>query len=218
MGKHYLPWKEGELALWSERFMEELEVNADLWEIPHKEINDLKIIVQEFNHYFKIIDSPLRTKIDIVKKNVAKTEMLRQIRLMVNFRLRNPVITNDQRIALGLFIRRPKGTPIPPPQKSPAIYLRIVNSRQITAEIRDPYASKRIKPYGITNIRLSYSIGEQAPNNPEYFQHHLLATKTLQHITFTEEDRGKKLFLAAQWQNKKGQTGPWSDIICTIIP
>jgi hypothetical protein len=218
MGKHYLPWKEGELALWSKRFVEELNNYAGLWNIPQNELNDLNIIVQEYNDYYKIIESPLRTKVDIVKKNVAKAEMLRQIRLMVNFRLRNPIITDDQRITLGLVIRRPKGTPIPPPQKSPNIYLRIHNSRQITAEIRDPNTNKRTKPYGITAIRLSYSIGEQPPVNPENFQHHLLTTKTLYRMTFTEENRGKKLFLTAQWQNKKGQTGPWSEIICTIIP
>jgi hypothetical protein len=192
MGRTYLPEKEGELALWSERFLEQIIDNAAQWEIPHNEVNNLEKIVEEYNKYFKIIDSPLKTKIDVVKKNVAKIEMSRQIRAMTSFRLRNPVITDDQRIALGLRIKNRKRKPIPQPDKAPLIYLQITNGRQLSVEFRDPETNKRAKPYGISGILILFQVRNTLPTEPEDLEHNVLATRTPHKLTFSEEDRGKK--------------------------
>ena len=36
-------------------------------------------------------------------------------------------------------------------------------------------------------------------------------------LEFKKEYRGKTIYIAMRWQNEKGQTGTWSDIISTII-
>jgi hypothetical protein len=45
----------------------------------------------------------------------------------------------------------------------------------------------------------------------------LLATRTPHTLEFTEEERGKTVYVALQWQNNKGQKGPWSEILWAIV-
>jgi hypothetical protein len=37
-------------------------------------------------------------------------------------------------------------------------------------------------------------------------------------LEFTEEERGKTVYVAICWQNEKGQKGPWSEIENAIVP
>jgi hypothetical protein len=46
----------------------------------------------------------------------------------------------------------------------------------------------------------------------------VLATRTPHTFEFTEEERGKTVYMAACWQNEKGQKGPWSEIVSAIVP
>jgi hypothetical protein len=45
-----------------------------------------------------------------------------------------------------------------------------------------------------------------------------MASRTPHTLQFTEEDRGKTVYIALRWQNERGNTGPWSDIKSTVIP
>jgi hypothetical protein len=46
----------------------------------------------------------------------------------------------------------------------------------------------------------------------------VLATRTPHILEFTELDRGKTVYIAMRWQNKKGHKGPPSEIQSAIIP
>jgi len=45
-----------------------------------------------------------------------------------------------------------------------------------------------------------------------------LAPRSPLTLTFPEEDRGKKLYVAAAWQNGGENLGPWSNIQFTYVP
>jgi hypothetical protein len=45
-----------------------------------------------------------------------------------------------------------------------------------------------------------------------------MASKTPHTLEFTEEDRGKRVYVSACWQNERGLTGQWSDIQNAVIP
>lgn len=42
--------------------------------------------------------------------------------------------------------------------------------------------------------------------------------KTTHVFDFEEEDRGKKVYYAARYENAKGEAGPWSEVVSLIIP
>jgi hypothetical protein len=45
-----------------------------------------------------------------------------------------------------------------------------------------------------------------------------LATRTPFTLTFTEAEKGKRVFIALAWQNEKGERGPFYQIEETFIP
>jgi hypothetical protein len=49
-------------------------------------------------------------------------------------------------------------------------------------------------------------------------RHSIFRRKVVEVFDYAEEDRGKKVFYAACYENAKGEAGPWSDIIEAIIP
>jgi hypothetical protein len=54
--------------------------------------------------------------------------------------------------------------------------------------------------------------------NHNLLTHSRLASRSPLELSFDPEERGKTVYLAARWQNRRGELGPWSDIISAIIP
>ncbi|MDR0606761.1 MAG: hypothetical protein LBG80_21020, partial [Bacteroidales bacterium] len=79
-------------------------------------------------------------------------------------------------------------------------------------------AIRKAKPYGCNGAVIAYAILDNPPRNQEELTHTVLATKTPYTMEFKEQERGKTVYIALRWQNTKGQLGPWSEIISTIIP
>ncbi|MDR2362469.1 MAG: hypothetical protein LBD91_07040 [Prevotellaceae bacterium] len=44
------------------------------------------------------------------------------------------------------------------------------------------------------------------------------ATRSPMRMTFSGHDRGTRLFLAARWENNRGEKGPWTEIFSAIVP
>jgi hypothetical protein len=45
-----------------------------------------------------------------------------------------------------------------------------------------------------------------------------MASKTPHTFFFDETQRGKTVYIAAAWQNERGNIGQWSDIQSVVIP
>ena len=48
--------------------------------------------------------------------------------------------------------------------------------------------------------------------------HSVFSSKTPHIMTFPDIERGKTVSMAVCWENPKGEKGPWSEIISTIVP
>jgi hypothetical protein len=213
-----IPEKESELVVWGENFINQIVLYAGPWEIPPHEVDELKNAYTQFANLHSVTDSPARTTIIVAQKNEAKEIFLSLTRLMIDFRLQNPIITNDQRIALGIHVKDKIYTPILTPSKAPKISVSVEDKRQVKISIQDVDKSGKSKSYGIIGGVITYAILASPPSDQEQLTHSVLATRSTHVLTFKEEDRGKTVYIAARWENEKGETGPWSDIISTIIP
>jgi hypothetical protein len=63
-----------------------------------------------------------------------------------------------------------------------------------------------------------WGILDEPPADHSNLTSHTMASKTPHSLEFTEEDRGKRVYVALCWQNERGLTGAWSDIQSAIIP
>jgi hypothetical protein len=97
--KDYTSLNDSELASWGNNFTKKIAENAAKWEIPVSEVTKLRTAINTFSELQKKADSPENTS---GEKNVARDVFISLARKMVIFRLNNPVITNEQRVAMGL--------------------------------------------------------------------------------------------------------------------
>jgi hypothetical protein len=214
----YLPTKDSELATWSENFVRQVEDNAAAWDIPSAEVADLRTAVSDYLNLYSQTDSPSRTSITVAEKNAARSILILRIRGMTDFRLRNPIITSAQRIALGLKVRDTIITPIPIPVSRPEMYIEVLDVRRLSVIFRDQGSSTKAKPYGVNGAVVHFDVRDTAPHEPEELTRSVLATRTPYTLKFTEAERGKTVYIALCWQNEKGAKGPYSEIESAIIP
>jgi hypothetical protein len=82
----------------------------------------------------------------------------------------------------------------------------------------DQESGKKTKPDDAYGIKYAWEIRETAPLNPDELRHTVFSRKTVRIFDYNEEDRGKKVWYAACYENAKGESGPWSDMVELIIP
>ncbi|MDR2641545.1 MAG: hypothetical protein LBC74_02000 [Planctomycetaceae bacterium] len=216
--RDYIPTKDAEIAAWSENFTNIVLANAGSWEISPQETTDLQTATTNFKNMHDLADSPVRNKIIVKEKNDAKKILKDRIRHLVNFRLRNPIITDAQRISMGLHVRDTAPSPIPVPSSRPEMNIDVLDFRRLSVSFHDFGSASKAKPYGVNGAVILYSVLNSPPQGLDDLTHTVLATRTPYIFEFNDKDRGKTVYFAICWQNEKGERGPMSEISHAIIP
>jgi hypothetical protein len=214
----YIPKRDSELVAWGANFTEQIVANAPTWGIPYDEVNALQTANTEFAALHAQADSPNKTSVIVAEKNAARKRLTAKIRELVGFYLKNPIITDAQRIAMGLHVHDTTPTTIPVPTTRPEIDIDVLDFRRLKIIFHDMDSSSKARPYGVNGAVIAYAVLPEPPANPESLTHTVLATRTPHILEFTEEERGKTVYVAICWQNEKGQRGPWSEIENAFVP
>jgi len=214
----YLPKKDSELVLWSANFAAQIELYASKWGIDADTVTALKAAAAAFAAAVAITDSAERNKINVAGKNAKGKTLVALIRALVSFQLKNPVITDEQRIQLGLHVHDTKPTPIPVPTDAPTLVVKTHKSRHLSIEYMIADDDKKARPYGVNGAVLVYGLLDAPPADQKDLPRNVLITRVPYILEFLEAERGKTVYLAICWQNERGQKGPWSDIQSTLVP
>ncbi|MDR1551895.1 MAG: hypothetical protein LBS69_00305 [Prevotellaceae bacterium] len=214
----YIPKKDAELVAWSANFGSQVAANARDWDITEKEVTELQNAVDTFAALHAQADSPSKNSIIVAEKNAARKVLVAVVRSLAGFRLKNPVITDAQRIALGLHVRDTTPTPVPPPTTRPEIDIDVLDVRRLKVVFHDIGKDSKAKPYGVIGAVILYAVLDAPPTDISALNRSLLATRTPHIIEFTEEERGKTVYMTICWQNEKGERGPLSEIESAIVP
>jgi hypothetical protein len=214
----YIPQRDSELVAWSANFSSQVSLNAPMWEIPPHEADDLRMAADTFAALHAQADSPAKTSIIVAEKNAARDALITIIRTLAGFRLKNPVITDAQRIALGLHVHDTTPTTIPVPKTRPELDIDVLDFRRLKVLFHDMGSKSTAKPYGVNGAVIIYAVLDAPPADVSALTRSVLATRTPHILEFTEEERGKTVYVAICWQNEKGEKGPWSEIESAIVP
>jgi hypothetical protein len=209
---------EDEIVDWGENFVPQVVANAATLQIPAQEATDLQTTFTTFKGLHAQAKSPTRNPIITAEKNAAKDEFLRLVREMINFRFANPIITDAIRIQYGLHVKDTVHTPHGVPTTRPDFTLSNKDFRRLNVDFHDQGTTSKAKPYGISGAVISWSVLDHPPADGGELTKAILATRTPHTLEFTEEERGQTVYVALQWQNNKGQKGPWSEILWAIVP
>jgi hypothetical protein len=213
----YLPPREADLITWAENFIGKVDSSKAAWGIPRAEVSPIQSALSEFKILYEQAHSPARTPVITEEKNMAKETLIRLITAMVNFRLKNPIITPAQLKDLGLTVPDGIRTPKPKPTTYPTCHIIRKGAGMLGIVYQEGTGRKGSKPPEADGARMYYGVPEVPPADQDKLPALVFATRCPHIITFREGDRGKRAYFALQWENRHG-AGPWSEIQNEIIP
>lgn len=132
----------------------------------------------------------------------------------------NTAVTDSQRAALGITVRKTSKTPSAVPTTVPVLdradtstrcILRLFYSDQTTPD-------STAKPPGVQACEIREQIGGTAPTDPNAMAFGGMQTRAPFRANFDAPDAGKHVWFAFRWMNTRGQFGPWSQIYEAMIP
>ncbi|MDR1126976.1 MAG: hypothetical protein LBL06_02485 [Treponema sp.] len=215
----FFPMRDADLVRWLENFCSVLAEHAEAWGISTSIITGL---TAQITAYIKVYDEATgenSTKALVLEKNEKRDALKAEVRDIKNQYVDyNTAVTNPDRERLGLHIRDRHPTPKPRPTSRPSLEITPTNNRQHTGIAINKATGKKTKPADAYGVRYAWEIRDNAPINADDLRHSTFRRKVSQVFNYSEEERGKKIFYAACYENEKGEAGPWSDIIETIIP
>jgi hypothetical protein len=218
MSSKYLPDAEAKLIPWGDNFVEQVDRNKEAWGIPVVEITAVKTVLSDFKSLYEQARSPGRTSVIVEEKNTAKALLKAQIRAMVGFRLKNPIITDAQRKELGLHVADKTRSLKPRPTTYPHYHITQNGIGILGIIYQEGDGRKGSKSLEVAGARIYYGVFNEKPSVQEALLASVFATRCPDIITFRETDRGKRTYIALKWENPKGEGGPWSEIGSEIIP
>lgn len=173
--------------------------------------------------YTTAVDPGTRTPAAVANKDAVRAAAEQTVRpLCVRVSL-NPAVTDENKTALGVTVRKVIPTPVPAPLTRPGLILSSVqpgvqNLRYIDADLPDGKA----KPPGAIGVQLYAAIGMVPAVDPQQATFLTVLTKSPAAVTTQPGDRTKTITFFARWVTRSGpggqaQTGPWSDPLVSIV-
>lgn len=155
-----------------------------------------------------------RTKTAVEKKNVAKEKLMTTFRT-IYADIPASVLTVDDRNALNLPAPNSSRTPKPVPTTKPKA--AVDTSKRLEHTISFTNAEGGLaKPDGVRGCQIWFKIGDPAidPSELSY-----VATDTASPYIyhFNGDVAGKNVYYWLRWENTRGETGPWSDVVMATV-
>ena len=151
-------------------------------------------------------------------KNNARASAERVIRPFVQRFLHWPPVTDGDRVNMNIPNRSPVRTQHHEVTEVVEFELILSHIRQIRVNFHVKGHINMAKPKGYDGAVLIWDVLDTPPQRPEDLTHHTMASRTPYTLLFDETQRGKTVYIAAAWQNNRGNIGVWSEIQTAIIP
>jgi hypothetical protein len=162
----------------------------------------------------KVPHTPVQTS----EKNRVRKSSKKTLRTFINRFLRFDPVTAADRARMGIREHDDTKTPIGIPQTRPEFSVAVKDIRRLALPFRDQGSATKARPYGMSGAVVRWGVLDAPPPEPEALPNSKLATRTPYILNFTEEERGKTVYIAMCWQNEKGDTGRFSEIQSAVIP
>ncbi|MDR0718600.1 MAG: hypothetical protein LBF78_03115 [Treponema sp.] len=128
------------------------------------------------------------------------------------------IVTAEHLANMGIAPVDPTRTPFGKPKTRPVFYIKVKDTRLLAIPFKDEGRESRARPYGTNGAVISLAIRDKPPASPEDLtDRRVLATRSPYLLYFREEDRGKTVYIAMQWQ-AGGLCGDYTEMQSAIVP
>jgi hypothetical protein len=219
----FIPRKDNEALTFASNFSARISADPAKYHVSVADAALLASSVADFATAVRAAQDPeARTPVAIAAKDRAREAMQGALRPIAG-QLRASF--NDDRLTLvelGLAIGPGRNAPrrrIGPPKSAPIVVVRDVRGRTVSLRLYNPDApSRRGMAADIAGAIILTAFGDEHPTSLADWRMQKLTTRTdaTLHIKH-DAPPGARLWICAQWRNRRGQTGPISSPVSTRL-
>ena len=131
---------------------------------------------------------------------------------------RNPLVTDAQKVDLGVTVRDTEPTRIDAAGFAPQLVVDKISGGMHTLRFSNPEDpdSKKM-PYGQKIILRTAVSTADIPEPDIPWSGSVTVTRFLHDVIYTAGDKGKTAYYNACYESTRGERGPWSDVIDAIV-
>ncbi|MDR1372418.1 MAG: hypothetical protein LBJ17_04740, partial [Dysgonamonadaceae bacterium] len=174
----------------------------------------------DYEAKFAIAENSLtRNSKTINDRQEARATYEKFIRDMVQtYLVRNPNLTDGQKIAAGIPVHKTTHTPAPVHNVAPGFRIKLPSPGVVEVDFFDAENNKMAKPEGQHGAGFAWAVLDSPPSSYEELIHSAFDTRSPYVFEFDLPYSGKRLYFAMRWENTRGEQGHWGKIESTIIP
>jgi hypothetical protein len=216
----FIPRKDVDFNQWVGTFMTTIQQLASSLSIPQTAVDELVVLQTAWNTKYSLAETPAtRTSATVVEKDEARAALEPKLRTFVSEYVRhNHLVTDADRVNLGLPIPKTTRTPAPIPTTYPEFSIDSSVIRRLTIHFRDQGDDSGAKPYGVHGAEIKWGYSSEETPSPATLLYSVFDTRSPYTLEFEEANRGRTVYFCLRWENTRGDKGPWSEIVSAIVP
>jgi len=216
----YIPPQQAKFTAWLANFAALIFANPAMYGLTSGDATTIAGYNTTWIAAYTPVTSPAtKTPAAVSAKNTAYATLLPLIRIYAQQIARNPGVTSDNKIALGLNPQTSQPTPVSAPTSNPVLVVQSASAGSIVLRYRDSAASVSVKakPYGAIACQLYQYQGVAAPTDIAQFSKAAVATKSPFVVDTTKLVSGSTIWFSAVWQTRRGLASPPAPFISTVV-
>lgn len=164
------------------------------------------------------INAATRTPGVITTKSDTKLDLSASLRELIQDAKRSPALNDTDRTTLNLPDPNEVRTIVKPPTSVPDIEVRKIEHLIHVLSITNPdEPDSRAKPKGVASIELFKALSIEKPKSMNDFKFIGTYTRTLFTVKHTMEEMGQTAWYICRYVSTRGDAGPWSDVISSVV-
>jgi hypothetical protein len=209
MAVNFFPSRDSELLAWSLNFKTLITASPTTYGLTAPLATAYGTLHTAYADALAACDPAIRTKSAVAAKNLARTNLKNNARLLANLVNGTASVTDAQKLELGLTVRA-QPAPVPPPSSAPAI--EVVSVIGWTAKVRlknTETIGKRGKPAGVLGANVFSHVGATPPTDIGAWKFEGGTGRVTVDVVFPNTlAAGTTVWLTAFWFNGRKQSGP----------
>lgn len=220
MAASYIPSGDANFLAWLQNFSSLITASPTAFGLTASDAAALASITANYaTAYSNAIGGSTRGPMNVNTKDAQKANAIARARQLATIIQANPGITDAQKTALGITVRKTLPTPIPAPSTSPLLAFIAATPFQWTIRFADQLTpALRAKPFGALQIQIYVEIpaGTGTDSYPG-FSEVLIGTKNPFPVNFLNNAAGKTATVSAKWVTRTGLLGPASNTLNAVV-
>lgn len=212
MAATYIPPREADFVTWLTNFNALILATPSAYGLSSADAVALNTMTTSYIAAYNLaIAGGTRGPANIAAKDAARANVTTRARQLATLIQANPAISDEQKTALGLTVRKTNKTPIPAPTSSPLLTFIAATPFQATLRFADQSTpSARLKPFGALQLSLTAAVAAGSTQT-------LIVTKNPVAVNFLTGDVGKVVTFTGKWATRTGLLGPSSNTLTQLV-